>query len=184
MNYRFLSDTARRRGQLTNRMWEQLLVTLLGKNRGPRPKMQLLRRALHKHQQCEATSVDHVASVLFVALLVVCLWVRSWLLSFFSPTFAHEPKERQFQLLWYGVRLLRFPPARLPQYLAAHVIARVERRWPDGAKCPRCGLSRGYLPWQRLYFLPEPHGQGSLRPTLSGASRLAPGGAPAGACSV
>src|ERR1700689_4666047 len=29
-----------------------------------------------------------------------------------------------------------------------------------------------HLPWQRLYFLPEPHGNGSLRPTLS-ASRLA-----------
>src|SRR5690348_16856743 len=42
-----------------------------------------------------------------------------------------------------------------------------------------------YLPWQRLYFLPEPHGHGSLRPTLS-ASRFTavPGGAPAGACSV
>ena len=31
-----------------------------------------------------------------------------------------------------------------------------------------CGDEAGnYLPWHRLYFLPLPHGQGSLRPTLS-----------------
>lgn len=31
--------------------------------------------------------------------------------------------------------------------------------------------ARGYLPWQRLYFLPDPHGQGSLRPTFSTSRR-------------
>src|SRR5579862_7112155 len=31
----------------------------------------------------------------------------------------------------------------------------------------REGVSpHAYLPWQCLYFLPEPHGQSSLRPTL------------------
>ena len=32
-----------------------------------------------------------------------------------------------------------------------------------------------YFPWQRLYFLPEPQGQGSLRPTLSPSRRAAAG---------
>src|ERR1700737_2931578 len=30
----------------------------------------------------------------------------------------------------------------------------------------RSGATHAYLPWQCLYFLPEPQGQSSLRPTL------------------
>src|SRR5579885_455392 len=42
-------------------------------------------------------------------------------------------------------------------------------------------------PWQCLYFLPEPHGQGSLRPTLPHddgflGSRFAEGGVASGIC--
>ena len=31
------------------------------------------------------------------------------------------------------------------------------------------GVNPLYLPWHRLYFLPLPHGHGSLRPTFSAA---------------
>src|SRR3954451_13042820 len=38
-------------------------------------------------------------------------------------------------------------------------------------KTPRCaGLRRPHAPWHFLYFLPLPHQQGSLRPTLSCSS--------------
>src|SRR5690606_4125974 len=44
-----------------------------------------------------------------------------------------------------------------------------------GALCKPCGLQKlsaaqVNLPWQCLYFLPLPHGQGSLRPTLGTAA--------------
>src|SRR5260370_21932703 len=39
-----------------------------------------------------------------------------------------------------------------------------------------------YFPWHLLYFLPDPHQQGSLRPSLAApASRPAPAAAPTGA---
>src|SRR5713101_2225418 len=39
-----------------------------------------------------------------------------------------------------------------------------------------------YFPWHLLYFLPDPHQQGSLRPSLAApASALAPAAAPTGA---
>ena len=46
---------------------------------------------------------------------------------------------------------------------------------PPPNRLPRLNVAEAnrnpYLPWQRLYFFPEPHGHGSLRPTLS-PSRL------------
>jgi hypothetical protein len=33
---------------------------------------------------------------------------------------------------------------------------------------PRSGVQCGPVPQQRLYFLPEPHGHGSLRPVFPG----------------
>jgi len=33
--------------------------------------------------------------------------------------------------------------------------------------------SQAVAPWHFLYFLPEPHGQGSLRPTFSPVTRCA-----------
>src|SRR5690606_10090715 len=51
------------------------------------------------------------------------------------------------------------------------------RAWPPPAQCRR--------PWQCLYFLPDPQGQGALRPTLPQLSgRPAPGPAAAAAASV
>src|SRR5713226_2805079 len=37
---------------------------------------------------------------------------------------------------------------------------------PDMRLPTRPGAAHANRPWQCLYFLPEPHGQGSLRPTL------------------
>ena len=41
------------------------------------------------------------------------------------------------------------------------------RDWPES-----CGVHRRLVPQQRLYFVPEPHGHGSLRPTLPETSRV------------
>ena len=47
----------------------------------------------------------------------------------------------------------------------------------DSSDFPHKEERSDYLPWQRLYFLPEPHGHGSLRPTLSASRFAAAGGA-------
>ena len=42
----------------------------------------------------------------------------------------------------------------------------------QGVRVKRQAPTPTVAPWHFLYFLPEPHGQGSLRPDLLGADRL------------
>jgi hypothetical protein len=57
--------------------------------------------------------------------------------------------------------------AQRPAEPAPDRLARAARRRAPASRASGLGRARGYAPWHFLNFLPEPHQQGSLRPSFS-----------------